>query len=103
MNGKDLRDEGTDRVQRGDPEWHEAAFMALTSFCRRWETFSSDDFRMWIAGYYDEQPRHHNSWGALFNAAVKDGLIKPVGFKLSKRPSAHARAIRIWESLTYEP
>ena len=89
MNGKDLRDEGTDRVQRGDPEWHEAAFMALTSFCRRWETFSSDDFRMWIAGYYDEQPRHHNSWGALFN--------------LSKRPSAHARAIRIWESLTYEP
>lgn len=47
-------------------------------------------------------PDHPARWGALFQSAVRSGLIVPVGYRLSRRPSRHGGVVRVWKGATVE-
>lgn len=43
-----------------------------------------------------------NRWGAMFNAAYKEGLIEPVGFAYSRRPTRSGGICRVWRGVSKE-
>lgn len=53
--------------------------------------FTADDVRP-----SKTEPDHPNQMGLLFRHASQAGLIQPVGWITSTRPSRHGAPIRLW-------
>ncbi|HXI95538.1 MAG TPA: hypothetical protein VNG04_05400, partial [Candidatus Acidoferrum sp.] len=59
--------------------------------------FCADDARDLIG----DPPRavHPNIAGSVFNAAAKVGLIRFVGYTISRRPCGNGNLIRVWQGI----
>jgi hypothetical protein len=85
--GRNLRDEGMDRVQRAeDARWKFLFNATAEGFARSLTPFQPDDV-IDIVG----MPRRPNVIGALINALVRRGTITAVGTAQSRRAKSHAR------------
>lgn len=89
--GRELRDEGIERVSSHNESWLELVRREARKISAWKGHVTADDVRARSAELGLE-PTHRNAWGAVFKA---EGW-KPVGWKLSKRPAAHGRAVRVW-------
>jgi len=89
--GRELRDEGLERVSSHNADWLERVRLEARRVSAWKGHVSADDVRE-RADKLGLVPTHRNAWGAVF----KDEGWKPVGWKLSKRPAAHGRAVRVW-------
>lgn len=93
MNGQTLRDEGIALVEENtDDAWNDEVDSVIETLANSRDSFTSDD--VWANVSF--LPHHNSSMGAAFNRAAKSGLIKKVGWVESRRPSAHARVVRVW-------
>jgi hypothetical protein len=91
--GRLLREEAVARVNGSmDRWWRSCATAGLLHLAALGEPFSAD--RLWDLGV--PEPSHPNYLGALFIAASKQGVIRPVGFTQSHRPSRRAGVQRVW-------
>lgn len=72
-------------------DWIDDVVTRLPSLYRG-RQFTSDD--IYEHFYAPGQP---NWVGAAVAVLRNRGILKPVGFRVSKRPSANGRTIRVWE------
>jgi hypothetical protein len=49
------------------------------------------------------EPDHPNRWGSRFKAAARDGVIVPVGYARSRRPTVAGAAVRTWRGVVSPP
>ena len=96
MQGRSLKDAGIKLVLDHAEEWEDQAELAFDWWLESVadQQFTMDDFRTFCEEIELPQPHHPNAWGA-FTKKVQS-RIHPVGFIESKRPSAHARVIRMY-------
>lgn len=91
--GKLLRDEGTARAAgNADRWWWSCATTGLLHLASVGTEFTADA----LPALGIPAPDHPNRVGALFIAASKAGVIRPVGFTTSARRSRHAGTQRVW-------
>ena len=93
--GEQLRDEGCAKAEINALHWKRRATAALLSLPYG-TNFSSDSLRLLLG---DDNPPHHNAWGAVIRAFYKAGNAEPCGYKPSSRPEAHARTIRVFKRI----
>lgn len=72
--------------------WRVAAECAIDELAADGRDFDADDLHDRVGG----PPGHRNAVGSLFLTAARDGKIRHVGYRQSRRPDAHARVIRVW-------
>lgn len=91
LTGPQLRDEGIAKASRGDDRklWLEQVRTHAAMLARARGSVTADDIQ---GSFCLPAGAHQNLWGAVFN----DARFVCLGFVLSKRPAAHARAIRKW-------
>ena len=90
--GRILREEGIARANNStDAWWRSCADAANRYLAALDEPFSADH----VAALVPE-PDHPCRWGGRFNAAVRDGVIRPVGYVLSTPPSRHRGVQRLY-------
>ncbi|MCB2175600.1 MAG: hypothetical protein KQH57_07305 [Actinomycetales bacterium] len=82
----------TSRVATSDPWWHSVAHRALEWLAQSGQPF--DAYDLTELGVPD--PDHPARWGALFAAAQAQGLIAPVGYQPSRRPTRAGGVCRVW-------
>ena len=75
-----------------DAWWYDAARRALEWLAESGKPF--DAYDLTELGVPD--PDHPSRWGALFRVASSDGVIVPVGYRESKRPSRSGGVCRVW-------
>jgi hypothetical protein len=87
-----LRDYGIHQANENcDVWWKSCADRAIDYLAATGEPFSADH----VAALVPE-PDHPCRWGARFHAAVHAGVIRPVGYVLSERPSRHRGVQRLY-------
>lgn len=75
-------------------DWAHHADKAVLALATAGEPFTADDIRARIPDGL--QPRHNNAWGGLLNAWRHRGLIRPVGYALSRHQPRHGGVQRQW-------
>ncbi|MDR0250208.1 MAG: hypothetical protein LBI35_02690 [Burkholderiales bacterium] len=82
--------------------WIDSALFHLRVFCRRHRgrIFAFEEFRQWaVSGNRLDEPRHHNSWGALASAASKERVVRPTGkFRRAVSSRTHGHPVRLWRA-----
>jgi len=80
-----------------EPEipWKDQALGKIEDLAKSGMTFTADTLRE--RGL--PEPRHHNQWGGLFQAAKKRGLIKKADFASSPRKSRHGGHLYAWRGV----
>lgn len=100
--GKRLRDRGISVAEAHAEEmFADACRAALYACCTRLSVVSADD--VWEeldrAGYGGPLPKRANNMGGLFRHGIAQGWVRrSAGTVQSRRPTAHARLMRTWES-----
>lgn len=93
MNGKTLRNEGIALIEKNtDDSWNDEVDSVIETLANSRASFTSDD----VWENVTSLPENNSAMGAAFNRARKWGIIKVAGFAESRRPSAHARVVRVW-------
>lgn len=99
--GQELRDQGMDLVQGHNAEWSARALDELATLAHARPTLTADTLRDRMA-LLDDQPAHHNAYGAVFATAARMGLLERTGVAVqSTRADAHARRLTLWRSLVW--
>lgn len=99
--GRQLKKQGMDQVDaNADPLWKQHAMTCITQLCTERDTLTADDvWEALDAGNY-QKPHEPKAMGAIFRTAAARRLIESTDqFVESRRPEAHARAIRVWRCL----
>lgn len=87
-----LRDHGIDQAdQNTDTWWKSCADRAIEYLAASGQPFSADHVAALIPA-----PDHPCRWGGRFHAAVRAGVIVPIGYTLSARPSRHRGVQRMY-------
>lgn len=87
-----LRDYGIAKAnENADAWWKSCADRAIEYLAALDYPFSADH----VAALVPE-PDHPCRWGGRFSAAVNAGVIRPVGYVLSERPSRHRGVQRLY-------
>lgn len=98
MSGTDsegARDEAFVRVQGNSGTWFERAIDAVARLPLG--EMTGEDIRRRVVQSIDEEPHHHNAWGALINQAIKRGYIFDTGETTNmKKKSSHARRTPVY-------
>lgn len=81
-----------DTYANADDWWRDCAWRAVDHMAAAGVDFTAADLTE--LGVPD--PDVPNRWGALFRAALTAGVIVPVGFVVSSRPSRHGGVCRVW-------
>jgi hypothetical protein len=78
-----------------EPEtfWSSRAEMAVRTMARMQVDFQAFDL---VEAFGLGEPSDQHQWGALFTRLRKAGVIKPVGYAQSKRPTVAGSACRVW-------
>lgn len=99
-NGRVLRDAALEKVWSATPEsWRAMALDVLYQLARRRERFTTDE--LWDA-LPVKPPGSHSVIGALIHMALAQRIIERSGQTVkTRRPSAKARDIPIYNSLVY--
>lgn len=87
-----LRDYGLARADENiDRWWRSCADAAIAHLAAGDRPFSADQVAALVPN-----PDHPCRWGARFSAALKAGVIRPVGYTVSARPSRHRGVQRLY-------
>lgn len=87
-----LRDYGVHQADENtDAWWKSCADRAIDYLAALDYPFSADHVAAMVPA-----PDHPCRWGARFHAAVHAGVIRPVGYVLSERPSRHRGVQRLY-------
>lgn len=81
---------------QGDDWWRDSAERAVRWWAESGMPF--DAYDVTLLGVPD--PDHPSRWGGLFSAMKADGIIEPIGYRESRRPSRHHGVCRIWRGTT---
>lgn len=70
------------------------------AWIRRWATpergtFTNDDIR---AALVEHQPPSDKMWGPAMKRAMRDGVMRPVGYTDSANPTRHGGVVRVYEA-----
>lgn len=76
-----------------DDWWRSCATAAIETEARTGRTFQAYDL---VEIYGLAEPSSSAQWGSLFRALHVAGVIKPVGYAQSKRPTVAGSACRVW-------
>jgi hypothetical protein len=95
-----LRDEGIQQVgDNANAAWTNLVLQIIKQLSSQSLTLTSDDVWLELQKYPEIQTHQPSAMGAMFRRAFSIGLISSTdNFVLSKRPSSHARPIRVWQS-----
>lgn len=85
-----------DVANSADDWWRDTARRALADLAASGREFTAHDLTE--AGV--PEPDHPNRWGSLFRQANTAGLIVPVGYRPSTRPSRAGGVCRVWRGRT---
>jgi len=95
--GEALRDAGIETISSHNESWLDACKSEARIFIRFREQFTGEDIRLHcqtICG----APKHHNAWGALINALVRERLIRATGEHRKMRDkTSHAIKAPVYE------
>ncbi|WP_324650989.1 hypothetical protein [Georgenia sp. H159] len=81
--------------ENADDWWRDSAERALRWWAQSGQPF--DAFDITELGVPD--PDHPARWGALFRAAYTSGLIQPIGYHQSRRPTRSGGVCRVWQGI----
>jgi len=91
--GEAAREEGIARAEAGtDSWWRDCCDRGIAELAARGVVFQAADLQ--DMGVPD--PNHPNRWGPRLLAAARAGVIVPVGYGPSRRPSTACSAVRLW-------
>lgn len=92
---KILRDEGIKQVENNtDQSWLDEALAAIEFLAQEQTYINADD----VWPLLTSRPHHNAAMGAVFRRAGNLGVIEPTSqFVSSRRPSNHARPLRVWQ------
>ncbi len=77
--------------------WSRYAFNILTEFLTSVTgTFMAEDVRKFADGKGLMNPPSQRAWGGIITRAQHAGLIKNVGYGITKNPSAHQARATVW-------
>lgn len=76
----------------GPEEWREQACGAMDLLAANGSPFDS----MTLTELGVPDPHHPGQWGALFRVYSTRGLIEPLGFEYSRRPTRSGGICRTW-------
>lgn len=94
--GQILRDKGIKTVtENSQGIWKDTAYAILCKRASKKGSFNYDDIEQQIL---DEvgPPHHPNAIGALMRHALQEKIIVEAGYRQARRPSAHARNVKIY-------
>lgn len=74
--------------------WQDTARQAIRAVAETRSTFTIDDLRE--DGLVPDPVNPSSAWGAAVSGAANAGEIKCVGYRRSRRKSAHSRIISVW-------
>lgn len=99
-----LRDEALEQVEdNANVEWATLALQSIKELAQLKATITSDDVWERLKNYPNVQTHQPSAMGAMFKRASSLQLISSTDtFVQSKRPSSHARPIRVWKSKLME-
>lgn len=80
-------------------EWFEWFDKAVIEHVALGKTFTADDIR---SKSEIPEPGHSGWWGAAFNRAARQGLIRKVGYTESKTKSRNHGVLGRWKPVTKE-
>lgn len=96
--GRELRDEGRDRVADHNELWIDACRRQAEQFIGTRDTFTGEDIRLHCEATVGH-PKHPNAWGSLVNILIKQHVIRPTGRHMPMRdPISHARMTPVYTS-----
>jgi hypothetical protein len=96
FEARKARDEGIMRVRKHSGPWFDDALAAVGML--RGFVGTAEDMRLQIVPKVGH-PHHHNTWGALTRAAVKQCLLLDTGrFGQMRTKKSHARKTPIYRS-----
>ena len=84
--------------EHADDWWRSTAERALSWLARDGMPFTAWD----VSELGVPPPDDPHRWGALFRAAYTRGLIEPVGYQQSRRPSRAGGICRVWRGVQQE-
>lgn len=104
MNGDQLRDQGIDSVLTHAEQWRGFAMSQLALWLQ-WKKrqgvaqVTMEEFKQDLLQWFpDNQPHHHNCWGAITRTAAVAGLLVPTDrYVKMKSSAAHSRHAKLWE------
>lgn len=88
-----------EHADRVEPTWSDRATAILHQFAMTNHEFMAEDVRVHahkVMGL--PNPPDPRSWGAVINAAVRQGVIVRDRYELTKIPPAHATPRPVWKS-----
>jgi hypothetical protein len=96
----ELRDEALDKVEENaNAQWTDLVLQIIKDLVAKSPTITSDDVWLELQNYPAITTHQPSAMGAMFRAASYQNLITATdSFISSKRPSSHARPIRVWQS-----
>lgn len=80
------------------PGWSDGAYAALRAYAKANSLFKSEDVRRHAHASGLPQPPDARAWGAVFQRAARDGLIRRVGYGKSMNRVAHGRPATVWQT-----
>ena len=97
--GKTAKEAGIERASRGaGSDWIDQGVNSLVGYLRKNGPAPIEQWRDWYLRNGGQAPVSHKAWGALTNAAVKRGLIKPTGqYRPARSIKTHGHFVRKWE------
>jgi hypothetical protein len=93
--GQKLKDEGIERVSRGNGAWLLMARTEALNLCKLNGTVSCEELRQIIKL---PEGGHDNLWGAVFSGLRK--TLMPISIQSSATPERHAGLQRVWQFRT---
>ena len=79
-------------------DWKLMAVSFLKGYASKRGTVQCSDVREAANGFVPEHPKlNPKAWGSVFQAAHREGWIKPLGYATTERKTSHGRAERVWQ------
>jgi len=95
-----LRDAALEKVEtNANAEWTQLVIEVIQRLAQGYFVITSDDVWQELEKYPHITTHQPSAMGAMFKRAASLGYISATDrFVTSKRPSSHARPIRVWDS-----
>ena len=94
--------QAVDHADAEQPNWSARAADILRRYALVTPEFMAEDVRAYAHKVeHLPTPPEPRAWGAVVNAAVRNGIIARDRYALTKIPPAHATPRPVWRSLIY--
>jgi len=97
--GRKLGQEGMDRAEAAADCWMDSVMPVFRDWLMvRTESFAIEEFRICLLEHRPElMPESHKAWGPFTQAAVKRGLIAPLGSRRAASQETHGKPVGTYQ------